>query len=183
MAEIINAGNHRPGKGVRRSKKLSTKVDLTPLVNLGFLLITFFIFTTSMAEPKALQLILPKGNEASMPIGDSEVLTVIPVAGDRVFYYHGALGKAMQKGLFGITGFSFNNGIGDVIRLKQKALDVNPKFKREDMMLIIKPSAVASYQNVTDAFDEALINRLEHYTIVDIDEKEIIELKKLNLLQ
>jgi biopolymer transport protein ExbD len=183
MAEIINAGNHRPGRGVRRSKKLSTKVDLTPMVDLGFLLITFFIFTTSMTEPKALQLVLPKGNKASMPIGESEVLTVIPVAGDKVFYYHGELGKAMQKGLFGITGFSSNNGIGDIVRLKQKALDLSPKYKRDDMMLIIKPSAVANYQNVTDAFDEAIINGLKHYTLVDIDKEEIAELKKMNLLE
>jgi biopolymer transport protein ExbD len=182
MAEIISAGNHRQGKGVRRSKKLSTKVDLTPMVDLGFLLITFFIFTTSMAEPKAMQLFLPAGQEHTTEWGESTVLTVIPIANNRVFYYHGELKDALIKKQLGVSNFAFNNGIGDIIRIKQKALNNNPKFKRDDLMLIIKPSADASYQNVTDALDEVLINGLKHYTLIDIEKEEITALKSLGLL-
>lgn len=182
MAEIINAGNHRSGKGLRRSKKLSTKIDLTPMVDLGFLLITFFIFTTSMTEPKAMQLFLPAGVEKTTDWGKSAILTIIPIANDKVFYYHGELREAVIKKQLGVSNFAFNNGIGDIIRIKQKALDINPKYKRNDLMLIIKPSAVASYQNITDALDEVLINGLKHYTLIDIEKEEITELKNLGLL-
>ena len=70
MAEInSNAGQNRRKGGVRRSKKLSTKLDLTPMVDLGFLLITFFVFTTSMSKPKAMKMILPAGDSSSMHRG------------------------------------------------------------------------------------------------------------------
>ena len=170
MAEVnSNTGKHRQKSGVRRSKKLSTKVDLTPMVDLGFLLITFFIFTTSMTQPKAMRLYLPAGETHTTPYGESTVLTVIPVSGNKVFYYHGDLASSLKENLYGITNFSPTNGIGDIIRIKQTALEKNPKYTRNDLMLIIKPSAGTNYQNIIHALDEALINNLKHYTMTDLN--------------
>jgi biopolymer transport protein ExbD len=151
------------------------------MVDLGFLLITFFVFTTSMTRPTAMKLYLPAGDIPTTPTGESTILTVIPVAADKIFYYHGELQKAMQIGLYGITGFDVNNGIGSIIRQKQTALDENPKFTRKDLMLIIKPSPASSYQNIVEVLDEVLINNIIHYTLVDIDAAEKNTLQKQHI--
>jgi biopolymer transport protein ExbD len=182
MAEISsNAGQTRHKGGVRRSKKLSTRVDLTPMVDLGFLLITFFIFTTTMSQAKSMKLILPAGEIPSTPSGVSTVLTIIPLADNKVFYYHGDPGTALTKNLYGTTTFSVSNGIGDIIRQKQNTLANNPKYTKADVILIIKPAIDARYQNVVAALDEVLINDLKHYSFVDLDLSEKEMLVKLGI--
>lgn len=181
MAEISTAttGN-KPGG--RRSKKLSTRVDLTPMVDLGFLLITFFIFTTTMSEPRATDLFMPddtKQPNTDIVVGETSALTVLPMAGNKIFYYHGERGKALRTGAFGITTYSVKDGLGQVIRDKQVAMDrIKPGY-RKDLTLMIKPHGESNYQNVVDVLDEVQINGLKHYALMDItnEEKEMIKEK------
>ena len=94
MAEMDTSGGggHKKGPGVKKSKKLSTRVDLTPMVDLGFLLITFFIFTTTMSQPTAMRLFLPKDvkdpNEQNK-VKNSAVLSLLLGKQDQVYYYEG----------------------------------------------------------------------------------------------
>jgi len=174
MAEI-NTPNGAGGKaGTRRSKKLSTKVDLTPMVDLGFLLITFFIFTTSMSDPKAMKLIMPDDSDPSngMTVGKSNALTIIPIADNKIFYYHGELNDALNTNTWGITNYSERDGLGKIVRNKQAALDKIKPGNRKELMLMIKPSPESSYENVVNALDEALINDVKKYAIMDITDKE-----------
>jgi biopolymer transport protein ExbD len=174
MAEI-NTPNGAGGKaGTRKSKKLSTKVDLTPMVDLGFLLITFFIITTSLSDPKAMKLIMPDNSDPNkdMNVPQSTALTVIPIADNKVFYYHGDLNDALKTNAWGITNYSESEGLGKIVRNKQAALDKIKPGNRKELMLMIKPSPESNYENVVSALDEALINDLKRYAIMDITDKE-----------
>ena len=180
MAEITPAGGKKH-VGVKRSKKLSTRVDLTPMVDLGFLLITFFIFTTSLTTPRAMRLYLPADGPHD-PVRMSTVLTIIPVSGDKVFYYHGDLADAIASHQYGITHISITGGIGNIIRQKQQSLDKSGRFNAKDMVLIIKPDATAKYKTIVDALDEITINDLKHYAFTDLEKVEKDALVSLHVL-
>src|SRR5579872_6478254 len=104
MAEMDTSGGggHKKGPGVKKGKKLSTRVDLTPMVDLGFLLITFFIFTTTMSQPTTLHLHLPKDvpNDQRQPAKESQVITFLLGKKDMVYYYEGADPAKMQASDF-----------------------------------------------------------------------------------
>jgi biopolymer transport protein ExbD len=173
MGEINTTAGTNRRRGVTRSKKLSTRVDLTPMVDLGFLLITFFVFTTTISQPASVHLTLPADSDKNpMPIRESTALTIIPIANDKVFYYHGKLEDAKTNGRYGITNFKIDTGIGEIIRQKQKALDADPKFVRDDIMIVIRPSNDSRFQNVIDALDEMAINLVTHYAMADLTEEE-----------
>ncbi|MBS1597187.1 MAG: biopolymer transporter ExbD [Bacteroidetes bacterium] len=183
MAELTTHSHTRVKKGIaRRSKKLSTSVDLTPMVDLGFLLITFFIVSTTLSKSKALSFYLPAdGPPTPAPISAS--LTIMPLKSNQVFYYHGSLESAIQYQQYGTCDFSFDKGIGDVIRKKQSELDKSGIFKsgRKEMIIMIKPTAESDFKNVIKTFDEMLINRVGKYALVDIckEEKQFLAEKKL----
>lgn len=170
MAEMTVPAAKGQGAGVPRAKQLSTRVDLTPMVDLGFLLITFFIFTTQLARPVSMKLIMP-ANGSGTTTGEQTALTVIPIDNDRVFYYHGQLDKALAGNLFGITGYSMHDGIGAVIRQKQVALDQSGKG-RQELMLIIKPAPGSVYRNTVDILDEVVINDIKRYALTEISPEE-----------
>src|SRR5260221_3669975 len=115
MAEITTQAGNAHKRGGRRSKKLSTRVDMTPMVDLGFLLITFFVLTTTWSKAHVTKLNMPAKGDSSV-IGNNAALTIIPIAGNKVLYYHGDLAEALRQGNFGTTGYGLNSGIGDIIR-------------------------------------------------------------------
>src|SRR5215471_20606591 len=96
MAEMdtSSGGGHKKGPGVKKGKKLSTRVDLTPMVDLGFLPITFYIFTTTMSQPTAMRLFLPKDTdkpEEQNKVKASGALTIMLGKNNGVYYYEGEL--------------------------------------------------------------------------------------------
>jgi biopolymer transport protein ExbD len=166
-------------KGVRRAKKLSTRVDLTPMVDLGFLLITFFIFTTNMSEARSAKLLLP-ANGTGSNVGESAALTVIPFHADSIFYYSGSWSIHMPQGSFGWTSSSARDGIGHIIRQKQLALDASG-IGRKELMLLIKPASASSYAQFIRLLDEVMIEDIKHYALVDLSTEEVAYLAKQNV--
>jgi biopolymer transport protein ExbD len=176
MAEMdtsSSGGGHKKGPGVKKGKKMSTRVDLTPMVDLGFLLITFFIFTTTMSQPTAMKLFLPK--DADKPdeqnkIKESGALTILLGGDNTVFYYEGEL--APNGANFKSANYSNgDDGIRAVI-LRKKA-----STPEKDLMVVIKPSPQCTYKNVVDALDEMSINVIKRYALVDISpvEEQLVE--------
>ena len=93
MAEIAQdgGGGHKKG-GKVRSKKMSTRIDFTPMVDLGFLLITFFMLTTTLAKPQIMALVMPDKDiklEDVEPVKESKVLTLLLGGNDKVYWYEG----------------------------------------------------------------------------------------------
>ncbi|MBZ5857458.1 ExbD/TolR family protein [Flavihumibacter profundi] len=165
MAEIINNTPSGGKQGsIARLKKNSTKVDLTPMVDLGFLLITFFIFSTTMQQQKALRFYLPAGGTPSK-VGESTSLTLVPSENDKVYFYHGSLPNALQSNQFGSIGFGLSDGVGQLIREKKKALRLLGKEK--DLTIIIYPDKSSSYKNLVDLLDEMLINDVRKYCVAE----------------
>ena len=170
MAEMDTSGgggHHKKGPGVKKSKKLSTRVDLTPMVDLGFLLITFFIFTTTMSQPTAMKLFLPKDTdkpEEQNKVKASGALTIMLGKADQVYYYEGEDPTKIQA-----TNFKDIRGI---IITKKRSTD--PK----DFVVVIKPTPDATYRNTVDILDEMSINEVKRYAMVDIspDEYQLVKL-------
>ena len=177
MAEIQNTGsNTRKRAGVRGQKKHSPRTDMTPMVDLGFLLITFFVFTATLNEPRAMNLNMPTDKDTDNPtkLADSNALTILLDGDNRVFYYAGEWEKAVKNNAIKETSFSYKEGLGDIVRAKQQYLDKHPVDKdgRDGLMLLIKASDESVYANVIDALDEALINEVKRYAIVKMTAEE-----------
>ena len=157
MAEMeVKSSGGQKGPGVKKSKKLSTRVDLTPMVDLGFLLITFFIFTTTMAQPTSMNLNMPKDTDKPEEINlvkKSGSLTLMLGKGSVIYYYFGDDPATMQT-----TGYK---DVRKIILDKKKSTPV------DDLFVIIKPDKDATYKNAVDMLDEMTINDIGRYAMVN----------------
>ncbi|MCO5237224.1 MAG: biopolymer transporter ExbD [Chitinophagaceae bacterium] len=163
--DTADSGGGKKGPGVKKAKKLSTRVDMTPMVDLGFLLITFFIFSTTMSQPTAMQLIMPKDTEKveeQTKIKASGALIILLGKDNGVYYYEGDDPTQLQTSTY--------KKIREVIINKKKST------KPEDFVVVIKPNSEANYQNVVALLDEMAINEVKKYALVSISpvENEIL---------
>ncbi len=171
MAEISQDGGGKKG-GKKRSKKASTKIDMTPMVDLGFLLITFFMLTTTLAKPVVMQLNMPDKTEKDekSEVKMSETLTVIPDS-TKVYYYQGLPTDATTQLLK--TDYS-NKGIRTVLFDMKKRIGTN-------FTIVIKAAKGAKYKNMVDLLDECAITGNKRYAILGIDPSSEELIKKSGL--
>jgi len=180
MAQIENTASVRKGKSFSHNKKQVIRIDMTPMVDLGFLLITFFVFTTTMSTPKATDLFMPKDDTSHpQPLPNSLALSLLLDNNNKVYYYNGDFKEAVNANKIFETNYSTYGGIGKIIRQKQKDIDASGKFAdgRKGLMLLIKPTSGSVYKNVIDALDEAVINDVRKYAIVEPANEEIVYIK------
>eukprot|EP00386_Alphamonas_edax_P007610 GDKI01025357.1.p1 GENE.GDKI01025357.1~~GDKI01025357.1.p1 ORF type:complete len:198 (+),score=14.12 GDKI01025357.1:431-1024(+) len=190
MAEMdtSSGGGHKKGPGVKKGKKLSTRIDLTPMVDLGFLLITFFMFTTTLAKPKTMEINMPYKDDAlkeddKNKLKASVVLTVLLSKNHRVFHYEGIGDDAMHPPEVKVGGFrSGKDGIREAIIAKKKLVDqlkasgqLGPK---DNMSVMIKPDTTSTYSDLVNMLDEMSINDVKVYAIIDITSQDQDFIKK-----
>jgi hypothetical protein len=189
--ETDSGGGHGKHKGGVRSKKMSTRVDLTPMVDLAFLLISFFMLTTTMNKPKAMELNMPKKTEIEdekQDVGECQVMNVLLDTLDQVWYYDGLQVAGLKK-----TTFAGDDGIRKAILKRVKRVPQecphgkkwvdsnNDKVKQpeeivmgpRDAIVLIKMLKGARYKNMIDILDEMAITGCRIYAIQDPDPIEI----------
>ncbi|HEY9177061.1 MAG TPA: biopolymer transporter ExbD [Flavipsychrobacter sp.] len=163
MAEI-----QVPEKGKCR-KAAPPRIDLTPMVDLAFILITFFIYATTLMEDKALVLNTPIPGEPSTSYIDTSTITIIPTSGDKYAYYNGILDSPDKVYIVDVKQLR-------TIILKKhhdiKKLPAKYSAQARKLHVIIKPDKRSKYENLVSVLDEMLINKVPYYTIVDITSQE-----------
>lgn len=142
------------------SHRVRLNVDLTPMVDLGFLLITFFILSTTLSQSQSTDLIMPKDSKEETPLKESAVLTLMPVRNNQIVYFEG------RNESIGVAKHCSYSELRSVIQQKQRKV-ARILGSRNETVIIIDPDSTSSYKNFIDIMDEIQINDIRHYFVVN----------------
>jgi len=207
MAEVNTGDGGGGGKhSKQRAKKQSTKIDMTPMVDLAFLLLTFFVLTSTFNKPKTMELNFPaKPKDEKQDMKVNNALTLIMTENDGIYYYNGEFyppknAKDHAPTELLKTDFSFeglhkllldrnqstietikelNTKLknGEIADTTYKHLAMEAKGRKEALTVLIKADDKASYKNVIDVIDELNICNIGKYAVVDMMVQELELLK------
>ncbi len=170
MAELnTDGGGSKKGSGKVRSKKSNSKVDLTAMVDLAFLLITFFMLTTSLSKPQSMDLGLPDkeddpNKEKPVKVDENRTMTVLLGDNNQMMYYMGLITNPAVKP----TNIAFGKaGIREVLLKQKKLVAEYTKDTKKGLIVIIKPTKKSNYRNLVDILDEMAIADVPTYAIVN----------------
>ena len=191
MAEIQESGNKKGGKS--KQKKMTVRVDFTPMVDMNMLLITFFMLCTSLSKPQTMEISMPSNDktiteEQQTKVKASQAITLLLGDDNKLYYYEGEpnykettyLADGLRAMLMKINRVALN----EFNRLKQKKLYLKIseddyrkqlsgiKSGKDTPTVIIKATDKSSYKNLIDALDEMQICNIGKYVITDIAEAD-----------
>lgn len=155
MADITNQKNSKRGNGKIRSVRHSTRMDMTPMVDLAFLLLTFFILTATLTKSHEMPLTMheqPKDPTTQKKVNENDVLHITLAARDKVYWW---IGNDTPT----LTDYT-RQGLRKVLLEKRQS---NPR-----LFILIKPGEHSRYENIIDLLDELQIANMENYSIVDL---------------
>lgn len=167
MAELSGGGGGGKKKGGKvRVKKASTRIDMTPMVDLAFLLLTFFVMTTTLNKPQAMQITMPekpKPGDEPPEINEKNVLTIVLGENNKIYWYVGITDPVVE-----VADFSAN-GMRKILQQKKAEL---PK-----LVVLIKALDESKYKNMVDILDEMNISAVQRYALVDITDvdKQLVQ--------
>jgi biopolymer transport protein ExbD len=173
MAEIVTG------------KKGAPSVDMTPMVDLGFLLITFFMLATTFSKPKTMEIIKPAkdDNQTEAPkVNVQRVMSILLGENDKVYFYN-LSEKDLAEGNLKVDSTDFSaSGVRSVIRERQK--DVERVFgNRDTLVVLIKGMPKAKYKNMVDIIDEMRITGVKLYALIDRDKIDTTIMETLGLIK
>jgi biopolymer transport protein ExbD len=176
MAELNTGGNDGGGKKVR-SKKMNPAVDLTAMVDLAFLLITFFMLTTSLSKPQSMELTMPDKMRDKIDVPrqeakESKTMTILIGKDRQLKYYMGLLDTPFDG--MGPTDTTYGKeGIRPVILQKMAKLKAQGMVDVEGIVVLIKATEDATYKDMIDILDEMAITGVKIYAIQDMSDAEL----------
>jgi biopolymer transport protein ExbD len=202
MAEIIQAEGKQKG-GKKKAKKFSTHIDMTPMVDLMCLLITFFMLTTAFSKPKAMEITMPEKKDdptvKAPEIQADRTINILISGNDEIYYYFGLADPKLELPKLIKTDYS-KDGIRKILLQRNKIVfkavtELRDKvIKGEEVMadstltrkvkelkksdknapiILIKADEKAKYKNIVDIIDEMAITTVANYAIVDISAVEL----------
>lgn len=174
MAEMnVPESGGKKGKKKARSKKMSTRVDLTAMVDLGFLLITFFMLATTFNKPKTMEVIKPAKDDTTKKeqpaIKMSKTFTLLLGTNDKVYAYTSP-DQIDANSELTLDSVDYSaNGLRKAIvnRQKQCAADWG---HADTLFIMIKPLPKSKVKNTVDVLDEMNINKVKRYAILTPDD-------------
>src|SRR5690554_503120 len=182
MAELNqDSGGGKKGGGKVRSKKQGGRVDLTAMVDLAFLLITFFMLTTSLNKPNAMDVTVPDKNkenlEDRLEVADDRTTTILLAGNNKLVWYSGLFDDPIE----GPETVDYGaDGMRKV--LLRRLEEVPQRTNGEQLIVMIRPSDDATHKNLVDILDEMKIVNTQIFSLGTIQEVENEFLRQHNLL-
>lgn len=172
MAEMNTSGGggHKKGGKKARSKKMSTRVDLTAMVDLGFLLITFFMLATTFNKPKTMEVNKPakedKEKDIQPPIKMSKTASLMLGARDKIYAYVSP-DEIDANTEITLDSMDYSaSGLRKFIQRRQSEVQAQWGNK-DDLFVMIKPLPGSNVKNIVDVLDEMTINDVKRYAILE----------------
>ena len=146
-----------------RTRKRSFHLDMTPMVDLAFLLLTFFMLTTTFAKPRVMQLAMPvpSKNQPAL-VASKRAMTIVLGKNHQVYYYFGLYAPADRSvpvPQLHTTDFGAQ-GIRQALLARRQ--------QQPEPIILIKPGKQAAYRDMVDILDEMTITNQRKYALVAI---------------
>lgn len=152
--DVAAPREHKKGKKRKKSRRLGVRIDMTPLVDVAFLLLTFFMYTTTMSRPQTMEINLPPDKEVKVEIAESNLLTL----------------RVNEKGdIFWNTGIESTKKLeaGTLRTFLRERVQANPK-----LVVLLKIDRTGKYAQMVDIIDEFGLSRVERFSLAPLLEND-----------
>jgi biopolymer transport protein ExbD len=152
--DVAAPREHKGKKKRRKGRRMGIRIDMTPLVDVAFLLLTFFMYTTSMSRPQTMEINLPPDKEVKVEIAESNLLTM----------------RVNDKGeMFWNTGIEAPKRL-DPATLRaflRERVQTNPK-----LVVLLKIERTAKYNRMVNLIDDFSVCRVERFSLAPLLEND-----------